>query len=267
MQGLPKIDPQKEAQRIIGFIKETVRRENFSRVVVSCSGGVDSSLTLYLATLALGRDNVLAVKLPYFSQPVVLANLAIGFAQVLPENIFEINIGQAAKAIVNNLPVKEKNWKLRQGNVLARSRMIYLYDLAKVKNVLVCGTENKSEYVLGYFTRFGDESADLNPISHLYKTYVNSLARYLKLPEEILKGTPSAELWPGQTDEEELGFSYLEADPILFLYWDKKLKKEAIIKRGFAKELVEKVLSRVEANRFKHQIPYNLLPHFGKIDN
>lgn len=255
---LPKLNPQKEIQKIISFIKKTVHREDFSKVVVACSGGIDSSLTLALAVKALGQDNVLALKLPFLNQSMILANLAISFADVTPENVFEINIKEPAQKIIENLKFKNKDWDIRQGNVLARLRMIYLYDLAKEKKVLVCGTENKSEYVLGYFTRYGDEAADLNPLNHLYKTYIISLTKYLELPNQVIEAAPSAGLWLGQTDEKELGFSYEEADPILYLFYDKKLQKKEIIKKGFDRKLVEKVIRRVKENKFKQRVPYRL---------
>lgn len=255
---LSKLNPQKESQRIVSFIKKTVYRENFSRVVIACSGGIDSSLVLTLATKALGGDNVLALKLPFTNQSMILANLAVSFAGIIPENIFEMNIKEPAQKIIEKLTFCKKEWNLRQGNVLARLRMIYLYDLAKAKKVLVCGTENKSEYLLGYFTRFGDEAADLNPISHLYKTYIILLAKYLELPHQIIEAIPSAGLWLGQTDEEELGFSYEAADQIIYLYCDKKLSKSEIVKKGFDKNLVEKIIKRVKENEFKHKVPYGL---------
>lgn len=255
---LPKLNLQKETQRIASFIKKTVHRENFSRVVIATSGGIDSSLTLALAAKALGEDNVFALRLPFENQSTILANLAISFAGIIPKNTFEINIKEAAEKITESLKFRNQVWNLRQGNILARLRMIYLYDLAKATKSLVCGTENRSEYFLGYFTLFGDQAADLNPLTHLYKTHIIALAKYLDLPEQIIKTSPSAGLWFGQTDEKELGFSYQSADLILYLFCDKKLTKAKIIKKGFDKDLVEKVIGRVNQNQFKHNIPYSL---------
>lgn len=144
--------------------------------------------------------------------------------------------------------------KVRLGNVMARVRMMVLYDLAKKLNAIVCGTENKSEYYLGYFTRFGDAASDFEPIAHLYKTQVYQLAKYLGVPKEFIDKTPTAGLWPGQTDEGEFGFTYKEADAVLQLYFDKKLNLAEIKKRGFKN--AEKIIARVLKNEYKHQTPY-----------
>ena len=134
--------------------------------------------------------------------------------------------------------------------------MIVLFDLAKKVNGLVCGTENKSENLLGYFTRFGDQASDIEPIAHLYKTQVYELAKYLKVPEAIIKQSPTAGLWQGQTDEGEFGFTYEEADQVLHLYFDQHQSVEKIEQRGLknAKAIIE----RVKQNGFKHQVPYHL---------
>jgi NAD+ synthase len=139
---------------------------------------------------------------------------------------------------------------------MARSRMIILFDLAKKNHALVCGTENKSENLLGYFTRFGDAASDIEPISHLFKTQVRELAEFLELPQEIINQPPSAGLWGGQTDEKQFGFSYEEADQVLYLYFEKKYSFDKIKSLGF--KYVEKIIDLVNANSFKHQVPYVL---------
>jgi NAD+ synthase len=145
------------------------------------------------------------------------------------------------------------------GNIMARVRMILLYDLAKKRQALVCGTENKSEHLLGYFTRYGDEASDFEPIKHLYKTQVYQLAKALGVPNEIIQSPPSAGLWLGQTDEKQFGFSYYQADQILFLYLEKGLSLPVIVKKtGVEKRIVEKVISWYKTNDFKHRIPYSL---------
>jgi len=254
----PKIDSKKETKRVLSFIQKTVHREGFSKAIVACSGGIDSSLVLTLASKSLGKDNVLALKLPMANQSMILANLAISFAGIAPENIFEIKIKKPVEKIAEKMFFKSRGADLRQGNIAVRTRMIYLYDLAKARRILVCGTSNRSEHLLGYFTRYGDEAADLAPLLHLYKTQVLKLAEHLELPKEIIEATPSAGMWKGQTDEDELGFSYAEADPILHLFCDKKIKKSQIIKKGFDRKLVEKVIKRVKENEFKHKVPYSL---------
>lgn len=139
---------------------------------------------------------------------------------------------------------------------MARARMVILYDLAKKHQALVCGTENKSEFRLGYFTRFGDEASDFEPIQHLYKTQVYQLAKYLNIPKNIILQVPTAGLWEGQTDEGEFGFSYKEADIVLYLYFDKGKAISQIITKGFPN--AQKIIDRAKANSFKHHLPYRI---------
>ncbi len=146
--------------------------------------------------------------------------------------------------------------RVRLGNIMARIRMIILFDLAKKHNGLVAGTENKSEFLLGYFTRHGDEASDFEPIQHLYKTQVVQLAKYLQIPKTIIDKTPTAGLWEGQSDEGEFGFSYKEADNVLYLYFEKKMSVSEISKKGF--QAAKKIISWVDKNSFKHKLPYKL---------
>jgi NAD+ synthase len=134
--------------------------------------------------------------------------------------------------------------------------MIILYDIAKKENALVCGTENRSESLLGYCTRFGDEASDIEPIRHLYKTQVYELAKYLNIPQSVIQKMPSANLWEGQTDESQFDFTYVEADQVLSLYFDKKLSVEEIQKQGFKN--AGKIIEFTRKNFFKHKVPYAL---------
>lgn len=250
-----EIDCQKTSRRIIDFIKKTVQEAGFEKVIVALSGGVDSSTTTTLAVRALGENNVLVALLPYGDlnrEGTKDVKLVLKKLKISAKNIFQIDIKKAVDQIIS---VDKKMGKIRRGNIMARVRMIYLYDLAKKHRSLVCGTENKTEHLLGYFTRFGDEASDLEPIKGLYKTQLVKLAKYLNLPERIINKKPSAGLWGGQTDEGEFGFSYQQADQILHLHTDKKLKKEEIIKQGFDRETVEKVLNWAKKNQFKHKTP------------
>lgn len=145
---------------------------------------------------------------------------------------------------------------VRKGNIMARVRMIALFDLARKLNALVCGTENRSEHHLGYFTRFGDEASDFEPLQHLYKTQVYELAKYLKVPQFVIEKTPSANLWQNQTDENELGFSYKEADCVLYLYFDTKISVKDIKAQGF--ENAEKIIEFAQKNAYKHHVPYKI---------
>ncbi len=150
--------------------------------------------------------------------------------------------------------VRHDKEKVRVGNIMARIRMILLYDLAKKHNALVCGTENKSEFLLGYFTRFGDEASDFEPIQHLYKTQVFQLASFLNVPKNIIQQVPTAGLWRNQTDEKEFGFTYKEADQVLFYYYDQKLKLEEIKGMGFKNAAT--IINFALKNSYKHRTPY-----------
>ncbi|MFH0863783.1 MAG: NAD+ synthase [Candidatus Gottesmanbacteria bacterium] len=254
---MPKLDCQKVAGKIIKFLKQEVRDAGFTKVIIPLSGGLDSSVVAFLAVKALEVENVLIALLPNKDinkdqdAKLVISKLAIPNPPA-GKNIFEIEISNVVQAFQNSLGDLTD---LRKGNLMARIRMTILYDLAKKHQVLVCGTENKSEYLLGYFTRFGDQAADLEPIRNLYKTQVIELAKHLGVPEKIINKPPTANLWSGQTDENELGFSYKDADPILFYRFDQKLAWERIIELGFKKELVKKVRDQVERNKFKQETP------------
>jgi len=144
---------------------------------------------------------------------------------------------------------------LRKGNVMARARMIVVYDQARKHEALVVGTENKSEHLLGYYTRFGDEASDVEPLRGLYKTQVYQLARYLGVPEPVLTKAPTAGLWEGQTDEGEFGFTYAEADAVLALAYDQNRSLDEIVAAGFERARVEAITGWVRGKQFKHHLP------------
>lgn len=255
MQFMFNADYKKIAENISEFIKKTVKQAGFSKVIVAVSGGVDSSVAATLSKAALGRENVLVTLLPYGdlnSQGSKDAHLIIKKLFLPQKNISEIDIKKAVDEISRQAKGLDK---MRKGNIMARVRMIYLYDLAKKHKALVVGTENKTEYLLGYFTRFGDDASDLEPVRTLYKTQVIALAKFLNVPQPIIAKAPSAGLWRDQTDEGEFGFTYREADKILYLKFDKNLSIDEIIKQGIEKHVANKVLSRVANNAFKHKVP------------
>lgn len=250
-------DYQKKAQEIITWMKKTVADAGFNKVVIAVSGGVDSAVALALAVKALGKDNVYALLMPNGKMStsatedgkLLARNVGLTRDHVLQRDISKV-VTKILKQVADN-----KMSDVRKGNIIARMRMVFLYDVAKSLNALVIGTENKSEFYLGYFTRFGDEASDLEPIRGLYKTQVWEMARYLKIPEKIISKPPTAGLWEGQTDEKEFGFSYLDGDRILYHYFEEHLPLGGIVVLGFDKNLVEKVLQRVEVNSFKHHLP------------
>lgn len=247
-----KIDAKKETEKIIKFIKKTLHEHGFQKVVIAASGGVDSTTALYLLRKALEPKNIIVVNLPYFSVssdvPKIAAKLAIPKV-----NVNTISIKKMVDTFIGQFKTRDQ---IRVGNIMARVRMIVLYDIAKKYNALVCGTENKSEYYLAYFTRFGDEASDFELIRHLYKTQVYELAKYLGVSKEVIEQKPTAGLWQGQTDEDEFGFSYKEADQVLYYYFERKLSLPAIEKKGFMN--TRKIINWAKQNSYKHHVPYTI---------
>ena len=211
--------------------------------VIAVSGGVDSAVALTLLTRALGKARVTPVCLPYSEQDMGDAKTIIEW-NGLNQKMVEVNISKMVDTISDELSIESEQ---RKGNVMARVRMIAVFDMAKKLGALVCGTENKSEHYLGYFTRFGDAASDIEPIAGLYKTEVREMARELGLPEIFYTKAPSAGLWDGQTDENEMGFAYAEADKVL--------KGET---EGIDTEIVKRIEGMVERNKFKLEVPYML---------
>lgn len=248
------------AQRILtSFIHSEVTRAGFSRAVVGLSGGIDSSVTTILTAQALGPQNVLAVRMPYSSSTadsLEHAQLVIEQAGVQSKTI---EISPAVDALLEGLGAEER---VRRGNVMARMRMIVLYDQSVDFEGLVIGTGNKTEILLGYTTQFGDAASALNPVGDLYKTQLRQLAEALEVPEVIRQKPPSADLWRGQTDEGELGFTYEEVDRLLYLMVDRRYSVEACVAAGFERKFVEAVLQRVQRHQFKR-----LMPPIAKISN
>ncbi len=240
------IDPKLEKEKIINFLKKTLKEQKIDNVVLGLSGGIDSTTVFYILKEFLDAKNIYVVQMDYYLRQKV--SLPIKNANLIFSPIKKIVDITAEKLQITD-PV-------RFGNIMARTRMMILFDLAKKLNALVSGTENKSERLLGYFTRFGDSASDIEPISHLYKTQVFQLAKYLKIPKETINQPPSAGLWDGQTDEDEFGFTYLEADQVLHLYFDEKISLEEIVKQGFKN--AEKIITRSLNNQFKLKTPYSL---------
>ncbi len=262
---------QSLVDQLSGFIKSTYDAQRMTNAVIAISGGIDSALSLALLAKVLPKQNIYPLFLPYNNQSLEDSRKITKWAQIPQDNIKIINIFKPVNEISKLLEIKDieqQEQRLRMGNVMARTRMIIIYDMAKQKQALVCGTENKSEKYLGYFTRFGDEASDIEPLIDLYKTQVRELAQYLNLPDIFLTKDPSAGLWNGQTDEKEFGFSYHQADQVL-----SRLEKNYahLLKTGQFKvdqlatklsfdnidiETVKKILARVKSVAFKHQVPY-----------
>src|SRR5258706_2675446 len=220
------IDPVVVEKELVEFLKNSFQKAGFTKAVIALSGGVDSATSCALVVRALGADNVYPLMLSYAvlsSQATIDAVSVVGALGVSSFHVARFDI----KPIVDPLIAKEPGMdNVRRGNAMARARMIVIYDQAKKRQAMVVGTENRTEHLLGYFTRFGYEASDIEPLRNLYKTQVYILARFMKLPDVVLSKAPTANLWEGQTDEGEFGFTYKEADEILALYFDEKKSVE-----------------------------------------
>jgi NAD+ synthase len=246
------LDPVWTARILSEFLSNELRRTGLDRFVLGLSGGIDSAVVAYLAAAAIGPERVQCLALPFRTsspQSAVDAE-AVGTALGVPIETIDITPmvdGFAAAAGDAD--------RMRLGNIMARVRMTVLYDRSALVEGLVLGTSNKTELLLGYGTLHGDLASALNPIGDLYKTQVRALARHLEVPSEIIDKPPSADLWPDQSDEDELGFSYDEVDRLLALLVDARVSRRTAITRGFAPELVDRVTRRIVRSQFKRRPP------------
>ena len=253
------MDTELVQEILVGFIRSEITRSGFSRAVVNLSGGLDSSVSCVLAARALGPENVLALCLPYKTS----ARDSIDHAQVLINQLGVVSRTIPITGMVDPLITLDPGMSpVRQGNIMARARMIVAYDQSEAFRGLVVGTGNKTEILLGYTTLFGDSASALNPLGDLYKTQVRQLAHALNIPAEIIDKPPSADLWHGQTDEGELGFTYADVDKLLYLLVDQRFSPEECIESGFQEEFVRKVIERIRRNQFKR-----LPPPIAKLSN
>jgi len=256
-------------ERITTFLKTTLADTGFSRLVVAVSGGIDSATAITLATAALGSDNVFALSLPYKDwnrDAGQRTQRLLQHLQIPAAHMREIDIAPMVEAFHRSVnlqapaaetaPASEELDKLRLGNMMARARMVVLFDHAKQLPALVLGTENKSEHYLGYYTRFGDEASDIEPLRNLDKTEVYRVAEHLGVPEELLTAVPTAGLWPGQSDEGQFGFTYETADKVLYGLYDAKLSPDELIEQGLDQKTIEQVQIWVAQMAFKHNLPW-----------
>jgi NAD+ synthase len=253
---LPEIDTWKVEKFLTEFIHGYLKKAGRDRVVLGLSGGIDSAVAATLAREALGRQKVIALILP--SRNTLREDLedAQNLCQHLNIKSKLIDIAPMVTAYFEQFP--HADW-LRRGNKIARERMSIIYDWAAYHQALVLGTSNRTELLLGYFTKFGDGAADLEPLGNLYKNEVRQLARSLGIAAEIIDKTPSAGLWKGQTDEKELGFSYDLLDSLLYHMYEKKLSPEELVKAGFNPDTIETVSRRVKENA--HKLKAAPIPH------
>jgi NAD+ synthase len=237
---------------LTGFIHTEITRTGLSHAVVNLSGGLDSAVSCALSVEALGPQNVLALRLPYKSSaPDSLEHAQLVIDQLGVPSV-TIPITEMVDPLIERMPDMSA---VRKGNIMARARMIVAYDQSEAFQGLVVGTGNKTEILLGYTTLYGDSACAINPIGDLYKTQVRQLARALGIPEVIIAKPPSADLWVGQTDEGELGFTYEDVDKLLYLLVDQRTRPEDCVEAGFDEKFVRRVVERVRHNQFKRVLP------------
>jgi len=244
---------------LVDTIRAELGRFGFKKGVLGLSGGLDSSLAAYLAAEALGPENVRAVLMPYQTSAPDSARDAMDVIQRLGLPHATIEITGMVEPYFARFP---NIGHRRRGNVMARARMIVLYDQSEEWGGLVIGTSNKTELLLGYGTLFGDMASAVNPLGDLYKTQVRQMARAVGVPEQIIAKPPSADLWPGQTDEGEMGLTYAEADKALFLLVDERRTRDEVVQMGFSPKFVSNVWRMVQRSQYKR-----LPPIIAKVSN
>jgi len=253
---LPSFNDEFVADALAQIVRAEVTKTGLTKAVLGVSGGIDSALSLALAIRALGKENVTAVMMPYKSSNPDSLGDAEKLCAKLGVKTETVEITPMADAYFLREPEMSGT---RKGNVMARLRMIVLYDLSARDGSLVIGTSNKTEILLGYSTLWGDMASAVNPLGDLYKYQVFALSRHLGVIDEILSKAPSADLWSGQTDEGEMGFSYALADTILYYWLERSYSvaalKELVQTAGADVSVVDQVLRRVERNAYKRQMP------------
>ncbi|HIP72141.1 MAG TPA: NAD+ synthase [Anaerolineae bacterium] len=246
------IEPQVAELVLTRFLQNEIGKAGYGRAVLGLSGGIDSALSCFLTARALGPENVLALRLPHrASNPESLAHADL-VIEALGVQSETINITGMVDSLQQATPDMTSH---RLGNVMARARMIVIFDRSMAFNGLVIGTSNKTELLLGYGTIYGDLASAINPIGDLYKTQVRRLARALGVPPVIIDKPPSADLIPGQTDESDFGFTYEEVDELLYLLFDERYSPEEAVEAGFAPAFVTQVLQMVRRNQYKRAMP------------
>jgi len=233
-------------------LRREVERTGFDRVILGLSGGLDSALTAHLAVRAFGADRVICVAMPYRkSNPD-----SLGHARVVAGQLsIELRVEDISPQVDTYFAAHQDANSSRRGNKMARERMTILYDLSAAESAMVLGTSNKTELLLGYSTIFGDSASAVNPIGDLYKTQVRQISRQLEVAPEVLAKAPSADLWEGQTDEDELGFSYEKVDAFLSLLVDRRQRPAQLIEEGFEPEFVERVRGLIQRSQYKRKMP------------
>ncbi len=246
-----RIDEALVRRMLVAFLREETAKSGHRRVVVAVSGGVDSAAVAALAAEAFGATNVTALFMPYRTSDRASTEHARLVAKTFGLRLEEIDITPQVDAYFERVGEVDR---VRRGNKMARERKSIEYDRSWPDG-LVLGTSNKTELLLGYGTRYGDMACDLNPVGDLYKTQLRELSVLLGVPDVIVRKTPSADLWVGQTDEDELGFTYAQADLILYHLVDRRLRPAELIASGFDAALVTGIREKVRRSHYKRVMP------------
>lgn len=244
-------DPAMAAEHCGKFITATLADAGMSKLVLGLSGGIDSAVAAALAVRVLGPENVLGIMMPYSSSSVASITDAEAVAKTLGMETETVSIATMADAFMVGIAAEDL---MRRGNIMARCRMVVLYDRSARDGSLVLGTGNRTEALLGYTTMFGDNACALNPIAELYKTEIRLLSAWLGLPDSVLTKAPSADLWEGQSDEDELGFKYADADHLLHAMFDLGHDDQGLVTAGFDLNFITQVRQRVMGVAFKRRL-------------
>lgn len=237
---------------LTGFVRDEVHKVGARKAVLGLSGGIDSALVVFIAAEALGPENVHAVCMPYrTSNPESEAHARV-VAKACGVDFSVVPITPMVDAYFDLFPEADN---MRRGNKMARERMTILYDQSAARGALVLGTSNKTELLLGYGTLYGDMASALNPIGDIYKSQVWQLSEAMGVPREVIEKKPSADLWAGQTDEQELGFTYREVDELLYRMVDLRMDREELVTAGFAPEFIDSIYRKVQNSHFKRRLP------------
>jgi NAD+ synthase len=237
---------------LVGFVRDEVHKVGVKKAVLGLSGGIDSALVVFIAAEALGPENVHAICMPYkTSNPESEAHAKL-VADACGVNFSVVPITPMVDAYFDMFADADN---MRRGNKMARERMTILFDHSALLRALVLGTSNKTELLLGYGTLYGDMASALNPIGDLYKSQVWQLSEEMGIPREVIEKKPSADLWAGQTDEEELGFSYRQVDELLYQMVDLRLTVDELLAKGFEGEFISNIYSKIQNSHFKRRLP------------
>ena len=237
---------------LVRFIKDQTTNAGFTKAVIGISGGVDSAVSAVLAAESLGKENVLGVMIPYrTSNPKSVGDAKL----VIQATGIKSELVDISKMVDGYCEDNKITDSLRRGNVMARMRMIVLYDLSAREKALVIGTSNKTEILVGYGTQHGDLASAINPLGDLYKSQIWQLAEAIGVPKPVIEKAPSADLWEGQTDEKEMGVTYAKLDALLYEMIDERHSDEELMKMGFDASLIKKTRLLIQKNQFKRRPP------------